>query len=325
MTRKLNFIWIDDTGGRKKSAMNMEHALGVKINFWDVNDKSLEDELKSIVSSKQPDLIIIDHKLEDIATGLFKTGSNAAMYIHEKWNKCPIICVSGVDEDEVTTHQKSMYLDIFSFAHLSNHYGAILSIANGFNLLKKKPPKSIEELAKLLKVPGDDMSRLISVLPFEIKNHFTNESLFNNIANWIRNVLINRPGFLYDRLWVSTLLGIKESSFKKVEALFAEAEYKGLFSDAENKRWWKSLVLEILSTNVPGHEMPWKKGRSLPKIKKQDHSKCHVSNDDYPETVGFLDENSKTRVQLKIFNSIPHPKYDEILYFEKIRMMKPAE
>ncbi|GAH64337.1 unnamed protein product [marine sediment metagenome] len=135
---------------------------------------------------------------------------------------------------------------------------------------------------------------------------------------------MERPGFLYDRLWTATLLGLNENGFKKVEKLFTTAKYKGIFADESRERWWKSELIRILSkhVNVPG--LPWEKGRSLPNITTRFYSKDYYSNfkEEYPETVAYTDETSNKRAQMKLKYTVPHPKYDKLLFFEEIRIMK---
>ena len=136
-----------------------------------------------------------------------------------------------------------------------------------------------------------------------------------------------KPGFLYDRLWTATLLGIKEESFPKVESIFSGAKYSGIFADKGNERWWQSKLREILFLKFPESKeiYPWKLGRQLPGIDETDYSKCHASGEDFPETVAFTDEAAKKRVPMRLRYTVPHPGFEKSLFFEEIRMMKGAE
>jgi hypothetical protein len=132
-----------------------------------------------------------------------------------------------------------------------------------------------------------------------------------------------RPGFLYDRLWVATLIGIKESSFHKVEDTFKPAMYKGVFADSVEPRWWKASILEILSKEVAESGLSFEKGRKLDRIEKKDYSKCHEDGSDYPETVAFEDETpSSKRYAMKLQNTVAHPLYSDMLFFDEIRLYK---
>ena len=127
-------------------------------------------------------------------------------------------------------------------------------------------------------------------------------------------------------MWTATLLGIKVTSFHKVEDLFKKAKYEGVFTDESNPKWWKSALLEILSNKIPKSGLPWEKGRELTSITRRDYSVCSVSGEEFPETVGFMDETPDSEeAPMKIKYSIPHVKFDNLLYFDEIRMMKSPE
>ena len=139
--------------------------------------------------------------------------------------------------------------------------------------------------------------------------------------------LVAKPGFLYDRLWAATLIGLNESGFKKLDDIFRAAKYNGVFADKTNERWWQSELRKIVFSKVPNSSAiyPWEIGRQLPGVEQGDFSKCYVSGEDYPETVAFTDETAKHPQQMKMKFTVPHPRFSNSLYFEEMRMMKPAE
>ena len=167
------------------------------------------------------------------------------------------------------------------------------------------------------------------ILPNELKDNYSDKGIATNISNWVRKTLMARPGFLYDELWVCTILGIKISGFKKVEPLFKPAKYKGIFALDSDPRWWKSQVLQILSEKVKIKGLPFEKGRLLSygknKITKNDFSQSYSDNNEIPETVAFLDDTSQERYPEALRNTIPHPYYSDMLFFDQIRKIKPIE
>lgn len=321
MKKKMRFVWIDDSPQRKTSAENFEKAKNISIEFKEVRNNSLEDSL----NISEPDLIIMDHNLENMASRIFQTGSTAASFIREKWPECPVVCVTGVSKNDVDDQKRKYYEDLFEINKISKYYDSIISIAEGFRKLKAKRPKNSSELLKLMNAPKTDLERLSSVLPHQLKIDLVpkNKSQIFNISQWTRKTLLERPGFLYDKLWVATLLGLKEEGFDKVEKMFESAIYSGIFAEPSQKRWWKSKVLAILSEHVEGVGLPWVKGRKLPKITKKDYSKCYQSNSDFPETVAYVDDTiGSSRAAMRLQNTIPHPVYEDLVFFEEIRMMK---
>lgn len=325
MSNKLRFIWIDDLPGRRAIADNLSKALDIDIVFWDVHKKDLEKEIKAMLSGTEPDLIIIDHKLEDIQ-GYFNTGSTAAAIIKETWPECPIICVSGVDMKDFGLTQRDIYDAIFSDSDISKHYATILSIAIAYRYFKGNRPENVDHLLALLgDIEEDDRERLGSVLPTEIKDNLHDPAVIRHISNWIRNTLFKRPGFLYDYLWTSTFIGVKPASFKKVEKIFEPARFNGLFFDQSRPRWWKSKLLNLLSENAKGLGLPWENGRDLPGLTSDDFSISYVSNEPFPETVAFVDDTHKERYPMKLKETVADHSFQDLLYFEEIRKMMPAQ
>ena len=323
MKKKINYLWIDDAPDRIQAAKNIERLLKIKVSFEDVKGKFLSDELSRILTGNQPTLILIDHKLNNVKRGIISHGSTAAEVIREKWPQCPIICVTGVPLEDVEQHQKNIYEDIYEINKLSEHYASIKSIADSYALLRKQRPQKIEDVIKIIEVPSADESRLASIIPDDLKSNLKDKSMFMMISKWVRNTLIMKPGFLYDTLWTATLIGVKEKSFHKVQNIFKQAKYVGIFADKSNQRWWATMTKEILYAKYPNSDsnLPWEIGRNLP-LSKRDFSACHACGKDYPETVGYTDEAAKTLVPLHMRCSVSHPRFEKSLYFDDIRMMK---
>jgi CheY-like chemotaxis protein len=325
MTKKMKFIWIDDSPARKTTADNLEKNLGVSVKFWGVKGRNIEEELTEIQNQPQPDLILIDHKLEEVSSGIFKVGSTAATFLREKWPECPIVCITAADPKiDVDSQQRGAYEEIYTSHQISKHYKTVLSIAKSFKRLKENRPSSLEDILAEMKAPKDEHIRIRAIIPQEIKDNFEDKSLIVDISRWMRGVFLQRPGFVYDRLWTATILGVKETSFSKIEELFSSARYTGIFADEASPRWWKSKVLTILSSHIQQSGLPWVKGRSLPGLGKADYSVCFQSQEEYPETVAFIDDTSFTQKPMKLKYTLSHPNYEDLLFFEEARMMKPA-
>ena len=322
----MQLIWIDDDPSRKADSNTLERTIGVSIKFENVKDKNLNAVLTQIMQEKLPDMIMIDHKLEDADSGIFNTGSTVAETIREKWPECPIVCITGAKKSEVDSRKLSLYEEVFEINKISKYGDAILSIAKSYNKIKKDRPKNADDVVKLLKTPGEDRDRLKSIMPHEVKVNFEDRGLLPILSQWTRKTLLGRPGFLYDRLWIATLLGVTKDGFKKIENLFTTAKYSGIFQNELQERWWKSRVLTILSRQIEQRGLPWQKGRMLPGLDKRDYSKCHASGEDFPETVAFTDQTSTAKLApMKLKHTTAHPDYTEMLFFEEIRMMKPDE
>lgn len=327
MSKKLTLLWIDDESGRIKACENLERALSVKTIFEDVSKKNLLVELKRIKQGTEPDLILIDHKLNKVSDRIIETGSTSAEIIREKWPECPIVCITAMDLKDIDLQKKSIYEELLEYPKLSKYYTTLVAIAKSFRKLKESRPTNADELLKLLLVPSDENMRIEAILSKELKKNYDDKSLLISIFKWVRHTLMTNPGFLYDQLWTATLLGIKESSFKKIRSQFEKARYKGIFTDEGNERWWQTQVKEILFSKFPNinEKLPWILARNLKGLTKKDFSKCDICGEDFPETVAYTDEVALKRKPMHIRCSIPHPNFKSSLFFEEIRMMKPAK
>ncbi|MEP7198103.1 MAG: hypothetical protein ABI851_16415 [Saprospiraceae bacterium] len=321
MNKKLRFIWIDDEN-REVSFQNMKAQLGIIGKFINITQANV-DYLTDINKIK-PDLILIDHNLTK-SNDKIKKGSTIASLIREKHPDIAIACVTGqLMNKPIDTLEQSSYETVFNIDEIEKNYETMKSIANSYRKLIAGKPNNTTEFIALLNAPKVDKIKLEYIVPREIKDNFNDKALFKNTSHWIRNILIERPGFLYNRLWAATYLGLTERGFEKVEEIFKTAKYNGLFADKTKERWWKSKLLEILSKEVKTTGLPWQKGRSLKGINAHNFSKDHYTNnnEDLPEVVAYTDETSREQYPMKLKYTVPHPRFDKLLFFEEIRMMK---
>lgn len=326
MRKKLKFIWVDDNPQRLEGSKIMAKHLKVTIDFKDVKNKDLQSVLTRILKGEEPNLIIIDHNLEDASSGIFKKGSTAAAYIREQWPECPIICISGVDPNLVDSQQRALYEEILPVEHISQYFDDILVLAKSFDAIKNSRPKNVEEFINLLNPPEQERSNLKSIMPTALKENFNDRSLAVEISRWVRGVLLNRPGFLYNEIWAATLVGLKKDAFERLNKKFKPALYTGIFANQSEKRWWKSQLLEDLAASTNFRGLPWEKGRFIKGTTEKDYSKCYASDEDYPETVAFIDQGRGAKEDaMRIKYTNLHPDYESMLLFEDIRLMKPAE
>ena len=319
MKKKLEIIWMDDSPLRKGAASNLGKRLKANVAFIDLTVEAIIDML----SIDEPDLIMIDHNLPNMISEEFKKGSTVAAVLREKWPVCPIVGITAQPINTIDSQNRSLYEEVFSFDNISEYDETILSIARSFKALRAKKPKTIEGIIKLFGAPLEDKEKLKQILPSVLKTNLHEKSLILNLSTWVRKVLLERPGFLYDSLWAATYLGIKETSLSKVKSIFKSAEYTGIFQDASRKRWWKSQLATILASKVAQPGLPWEKGRLLLPIKKADYSKDWWSSnkEEFPEVVAFTDENMTERHPMKLKYTKPHPNFEDLLHFEEIRVM----
>ncbi|MBU1678144.1 MAG: hypothetical protein KKD86_04725 [Bacteroidetes bacterium] len=314
-------IWIDDSPTRKTSAKNLEKQLNISCPFLNVKGRDIIEELEKVVKQKL-DIIFIDHRLDKNINKMLN-GPATAKILRDKLMNVPIVSVTAVDIEDISASSKLVYDEIIKGDKIRSSYSLIQTLINSYHQLRKQNPTNYETLVDLFKPPNSERERIISILPRELKKASIKSSDYKLISDWTRKKLINYPGPLIDRHWVATIIGVKFESFDKIEKYFKNSLYNGIFKDQNDNRWWKSVVINTLSNKFPNEHTfyPWYLGRKFSEIDESDYSKCYKCGKDFPEVVGYTDEEAKNKKQLHLSHSVPHPLFEKQLYFEEIRIL----
>ena len=323
-------LWIDDNPERRKFASHIKDESGLSVDFCDVKGKKFADYLSDVLERRQPALVILDHVLDKTASEkrVFKTGASVAEVLRYKWPSCPIICVTAAEKMKfIDERTKRLYDDIF----LITEFGTVLPrfrvVARDFRRVSSSRLRKPDDLLQLLDTPKPDRQRLLAMLPEDLKKDFGDPSLASRLYAWVQHVLLERPGFLYDDLWAATFLGITPKAFAKIGKRFSRAAYKGVFAFPNRRRWWTSILSDVLYRLCPPQpgEMPWEIGRRLKGVTRRDYSECDVCGEPLPQTVAYLDVISKERRPMHLKCTVPHPGFKKEMFFEEIRMMRGRE
>ena len=320
MSTSKRIVWIDDDPGRERTADD----LGAK--FVNVENKDLAQKIEELLDGPAPALVILDHVFNRTTTKnpVFQKGSTIAEAIKEKWPSCPVVGVTNVDNvQDIDLRTRETYDILFPFHDFHEYIDGIDAIRKGFALVTRTKAKTARKLITLLRPPENDVDRLVAALPDDLKKSFRDPSIASRLYRWT-NGLMGRPGFLYDKLWAATFLGLNESGFQKVTRRFKKAEYTGIFARSDDPRWWSSRLSDLLygQREPASDELSWHVGRRLRGLEKQHYSRCHVCREDFPETVAYLDAASDQQQAMHLKCTVLHPRYQRELYFEDIRMMQ---
>lgn len=322
---KLKFIWIDDQPKREAVARTLESSLNVKLNFVNVNGGAVDEALAKLTNGDEPDLIILDHSLDLAISQTYRTGSTAASYLHEKWPKCPIVSCTGIDIVGVDIRHKSAYEAMYPDNHISDYYETINSIAMGFKSLRESVFTDPENLVRTLSCPESDVEKITKILPRELKENLDDSSIISEWYRWCNSILFDRPGFLYNQQWAALLLGLTDKGFESVQERFKMAKYAGVFSTDSYPRWWKSQLISLLSEHTGIVGLPWEIGRNLV-TSKELYSTCSYSGEEFPETIAALDAtNPGTWEPMKLKYTYSHPNFEDMLFFEELRIMSSED
>ncbi len=326
----MKYLWLDDespNGPKQKASDELKRIKGINKRsvFLNVKGKNIWELLNAVVFPHihEYDLILIDHVFGG-TTDANLTGSTVAESIRDRQKNCPIIAVTNVP-GKIDIHKHGAYDDVIKFADdMSQRVDYLKSVSDGFRLLNKKPPSNVDDLMKLLKAPRDDHERLIKIIPHELKSSMADPGFVSSFYKWIKFKFLERPGFVLNRIWTSTVLGVKESRFDIVEGLFEKARYKGIFSKVSDQRWWQSQIKKVLFDTLSDEPemLPWELGHKLPGLSAADVPICPVCKEKFPEIVAFTDETAKTARPMHIKCTELHRDYESSLYFEDIRLMR---
>jgi hypothetical protein len=288
--KRLRFVWVDDKKSRVEDFRDVIEAglsnMRATIDIIEVKQDILDllSQWTKENEENPPDLFIIDHIFnQTLPFGL--KGSSVAHLLRGAFPKVPMVCVTAMFNRPNSFDQEdiSEYTALFLFQHLDAHIEDLYAIARDFRKLHISTTSIQEHFVACLKAPRRDRQDLLRVLPEEFhgEKHATTE---HRMARWIFNTLLKRPGFLYDELHAATLLGLSESGFKKVEALFEKAKYKGVFATDKDPRWWVSAIrttlFDLVGEDSP--DLPQHAGRQLPNITADDVSVCYVTKKSEP-------------------------------------------
>lgn len=331
MKKIFNVTWIDDIKTRENIASSLDDYKDIfypnmkfRKNFVSAKGKSFNEVINDIFRTKEPDIMIVDHFLNQMTNSSnISKGSTFAQILREKWPTCPIIGISAVaNRNDIDISNRLVYDDFFLFENFSSKFTTLLVIASNFYLLKKIKFNNIDDILETLKPPITEVSKIKSIIGVDFNANINDLSIYSRLFKWMRLTFFE-PGFLYDDLWSATLVGLNLSGFNKFKHKFEKALYKGIFFDPTNVRWWKSILKEIIFKSFPKENsyFPWKVGRNVTKNNSY-YSKCYNCGKEYPEIVGYTDDTKKHRVQLHMKCSVPHPNEKSKLFFEKTMVMK---
>jgi hypothetical protein len=321
MSKPNRIAWVDDNPDRSRTAAE----LGAE--FINVKNADLASKVEALLNGPQRPLVILDHILDKTSSTnpLFQRGSTVAEAIKEKWPACPVIGVTNADNvDEIDLRTKQTYDDLLSFSDFRKHFDRLRPIANDFARIRDAALRKSADLVALLKAPSEDEERLQAALPDDLKRSPRDASVGSRMYKWV-NHLMSRAGFLYDDLWTATFLGLNDRGFTKVCKRFDRAKYEGVFARQNDRRWWVSLLAELLYKQLEPNsgEMSWHVGRRLPGIRSEHYSQCYACSDKAPpEVVAYVDASSDERHPMHLKCTVLHPRYKRELYFEDILMMR---
>ena len=197
-------------------------------------------------------LFLIDYELDthqrDGSLANYR-GMTLAARLRETSPEYPIVLLTRPDLQAWSSAQRIARFDqsldsIIYKENIENHPEKILndltSLAEGYKVLRECDERSMDKLLDLLRTNEPDRQNALQATP--PSDHWT----AFEAATWIRSVLLDYPGILYDSKHSATALGISFASFEQpaVLDLLRSAEYQGPFAK-EKRRWWRQGLFAV--------------------------------------------------------------------------------
>jgi hypothetical protein len=333
MNNTLAVHWFDDIASKVEDAKESLRASAADAGFnLDLVFHAIKPDLEGIkdaiesIKTSPNDLLLVDHKINDPGSMVIK-GSAIAHLLRLNFPNTPIVCVSAAWSEtqpnkSFDQEDLSEYACTIAYSSIHDQAEFLRTIATDFSKVCSAVEKQVSVAQALLNAPTDDCAELDRILPTEFHlldqkstpHHFATTP--HRLAHWILNTFLKRPGFLYDRMRVATMLGLSVQGFSKVQDKFSRAEYTGIFKNNATPLWWVSEINNILYELLPElHTRSQLAGRELPRINQVDHSKCWVeqTNEAVPDAVAYIDMNNNEEVPVNSRNTRIHPKDDPTL------------
>ena len=325
MTEKNKILWVDDNDDRDSMASTLGDATNSIVDFVSVNDKDLEKEVARLREKQTPDLVILDHVLDKTSSEQWaKLGSTLAAFFRETWPQCPIVGVTSAPRIEEIDIELCLYDDLFEYEQFTKYINYVPNIINGFK--KCSSITSISQLIDSIAVHKDEAEQLKSCMPHSIKTGLEKQGFVSRFYHWFRKKFYERPGFLYDKNWLATLIGVKNEVVDSYLPRLTSALYRGVFVDPDQPRWWKAEVQEIILKECDIKEVASSSFQHIANkvldVKTDDVSTCYACKANWPEIYAFVDETpGASRHQMHLRCTLAHSLYSYEPMFEEVRVM----
>lgn len=218
------------------------------------------------VANWELDIFLIDYdlaaaKVDDRLIGY--SGNSLATEVRNRNPSCPIVLISRKEalssrKLKLTTARSDLDLILYKneiLEHKKRAQTQILTLYDGFARLKEIYGQPWASVLDEMGVTAEEARKIREAFPPIEHGHSWDIS---TTTEWIRCVLMNYPGILYDELFAAARLGISLQSFvsEPVRNQFSSAEYTGIFRGF-GKRWWGERLLQrakelMLEANVDG-------------------------------------------------------------------------
>ncbi len=196
------------------------------------------------------DIVLVDLDLSTpapngVVSGYY--GTTLASELRMRNPSCPIVLITrpNMIMGKNQLLEDSMDVDLILFKDDINkdpesNRKKIIFLYEGFQTLSSSDTNDWTSVLNLMRASESEGNLLREAAPPMDKGSWT----VPRMAHWIRNVVMEYPGILYNELTAATRLGItlKDFQSEKVQQFLSNCRYTGVFSSF-GPRWWRERVL----------------------------------------------------------------------------------
>jgi hypothetical protein len=286
--KTLNIFWLDDDVSRFESYKTLiedtaaEFNISARVNTITV-DSSIYDTVgtwEKTLPDPIPDIFLLDHiYTEQLPHKL--TGNTLAHILRRTFSDVPIVSVTAMyalPQGDALVRDVHEYTTVIHYNELDDHLEDIYRIGLDYKAIGSL---SLDQFFDKLKVPKSERGTMRIAIPPDLMRNST-PTKHSQLASWIINELVEKPGYLVDELRAATFLGLTLAGFNKVRSRFESAIYRGPFAGDTRPRWWQCSLRDVLYeiAGEDASDYPQITGRTLFEFNPaEDFCKCYVSNE----------------------------------------------
>jgi len=213
-------------------------------------------DIRAIVSGR-PDVFLVDYELtkrEKSRQTVAYQGGTLGSAILESYPERPIVLFTREslirESYQIAEDLRGSFDDVIYKGEVEREpekaRAVLISLALGFGSLRQKRKRNWAALFACLGAHANESDVLRRAAPPMSAWSKEGQWRVHEAGYWIRKVVLEYPGIVYDELHAATSLGLSTESFgdKRLRPFLEPARYRGAFGGPE-ARWWRDRLLEL--------------------------------------------------------------------------------
>lgn len=295
------------------------------------------------IAGNQIDLFLIDYQLskgQKADARINYQGGTLATAIRERHPEYPIVALTRKDIFSEGTFREARLRDLFDSVIYKGEVvrdkvgwsNFLWSIGVGFRMLRGTRIRTWNTLTSALGANEREKELLLETGPPVSPGRRGWRVV--DVARWLRDVLFEYPGILYNTLHAATLFGIDQKAFlqPRLQQLIRTSNYAGILPPKDD-RWWRDRLIDFATKLTLKHRVrePTHSGFAVAYEKEYGdslrRSRCIFSGEEPADAVCYiLKEPVKREYSLPYYPDDRPPVMDEArVSFKAIRESNMAQ